>query len=290
MIRRVFEKLNLKDYQIKINNRKILTGIAEAIGESGKEGPLCVAIDKLDKIGWDKVKEELSQRGFGADSIQNLSPLVSLESDLAGKVEFLKTFLKNSETGLKGVEELEQVFDILTKMGVNLDHIDFDIMLARGLSYYTGAIFEVKVNGVSIGSVSGGGRYDNLTGVFGLPGVSGVGFSFGVDRLYDVLDELGLFPSASHTSTRMLLAYFDQEGFAYALSLLNQFRNAGVKTEIYPSPVKIQKQFDFANKKGIPFVGVCGDEEIKTGSISVKNMKTGEQVKMSVSEAISSVS
>jgi histidyl-tRNA synthetase len=290
MIRRVFEKLNLKDYQIKINNRKILTGIAEAIGESGKEGPLCVTIDKLDKIGWDKVKEELSQRGFGADSIQNLSPLVSLESDLAGKVEFLKTFLKNSETGLKGVEELEQVFDILTKMGVNLDHIDFDIMLARGLSYYTGAIFEVKVNGVSIGSVSGGGRYDNLTGVFGLPGVSGVGFSFGVDRLYDVLDELGLFPSASHTSTRMLLAYFDQEGFAYALSLLNQFRNAGVKTEIYPSPVKIQKQFDFANKKGIPFVGVCGDEEIKTGSISVKNMKTGEQVKMSVSEAISSVS
>jgi histidyl-tRNA synthetase len=290
MIRRVFEKLNLNDYNIKINSRKILTGIAEAIGESGKEGPLCVAIDKLDKIGWEKVKEELAQRGFGADSIQNLSPLVALESDLVGKIEFLKTFLKNSETGLKGVEELEQVFDILTKMGVNLDHIDFDIMLARGLSYYTGAIFEVKVNGVSIGSVSGGGRYDNLTGVFGLPGVSGVGFSFGVDRLYDVLDELGLFPSASHTSTRMLLAYFDQEGFAYALSLLNQFRNAGVKTEIYPSPVKIQKQFDFANKKGIPFVGVCGDEEIKTGSISVKNMTTGEQVKMSVSEAISSVS
>jgi len=289
MIRRVFEKLSLKEYSIKINNRKILTGIAEAIGEAGKEGPLCVAIDKLDKIGWEKVKEELTQRGFGATSIENLAPLVSLESDLTGKLDFLKRFLKSSETGLKGVEELEQVFDILEKVGVDLDHVDFDIMLARGLSYYTGAIFEVKVHNVSIGSVSGGGRYDNLTGVFGLPGVSGVGFSFGVDRLYDVLDELGIFPTESHTSTRLLLTYFDQAGFGYALSLLNQFRNAGVKTEIYPNQVKIQKQFDFANKKGIPFVGVCGDEEMKTGEISVKNMVSGEQVKMTVPEAVAKV-
>lgn len=165
MIRRVFAKLGLNDYSIKINNRKILSGIAEAIGEAGKEGPLCVAIDKLDKIGWEKVQEELSQRGFESQSILNLEPLVSLEANIEGKLEFLKGFLKDSQIGLKGVAELEEVIQILGQMGENLDHVDFDIMLARGLSYYTGAIFEVKVHGVSIGSVSGGGRYDNLTGV-----------------------------------------------------------------------------------------------------------------------------
>ncbi len=289
MIRRVFGKLGLGDYSIKINNRKILTGISEAIGEPGKEGPLCVAIDKLDKIGWEKVKEELSQRGFEEDSLEKLAPLVALESDLNGKFEFLKRFLANSETGLKGVQELEENFGILSKMGENLDHIDFDIMLARGLSYYTGAIFEVKVHNVSIGSVSGGGRYDNLTGVFGLSGVSGVGFSFGVDRLYDVMDELNLFPAESHTSTRLLLTYFDQQGFDYALRLLNQFRNAGIKTEIYPHQTKIQKQFDFANKRQIPFVGICGEEEIKSGTISVKNMGSGEQLNITPLEAINKI-
>ncbi|TDQ13593.1 histidyl-tRNA synthetase [Algoriphagus boseongensis] len=285
MIRNVFGKLGLKDYSIKINNRKILTGIAEAIGEEGKEGPLCVAIDKLDKIGWEKVQEELSQRGFGNQSIQNLAPLVSLEADLAGKVEFLKSFLKNSETGLKGVEELEEVFQILSQMGENLDFVDFDIMLARGLSYYTGAIFEVKVNGVSIGSVSGGGRYDNLTGVFGLPGVSGIGFSFGVDRLYDVLDELGLFPEENLNGTKLLLTYFDEKGFSYALSLLNIFRKAGIKTEIYPDQAKIKKQFEFATKKQISFVGICGDNEIQSGTISIKNLNSGEQNSYSIQEA-----
>lgn len=290
MIRRVFEKLGLKDYSIKINNRKILTGISEAIGEPGKEGPLCVAIDKLDKIGWEKVKEELTQRGFGEDSLEKLAPLISLESDLTGKVDFLKDFLKDSETGLRGVVELEETFEILMQMGENLDHVEFDIMLARGLSYYTGAIFEVKVNHVSIGSVSGGGRYDNLTGVFGLSGVSGVGFSFGVDRLYDVMDELDLFPEETHTSTRLLLTYFDQEGFQYALGLLNQFRKAGIKTEIFPNQTKIQKQFDFANKKGIPFVGVCGEEEILAGKISVKNMSSGEQTKLTIEETLDQLS
>jgi len=286
MIRGVFEKLGLNDYSIKINNRKILTGISEAIGAVGKEGPLCVAIDKLDKIGWEKVKEELTQRGFEEESLEKLAPLVALQSDLNGKFEFLKRFLENSEIGLKGVEELEETFGILSKMGEDLDPIDFDIMLARGLSYYTGAIFEVKVHNVSIGSVSGGGRYDNLTGVFGLSGLSGVGFSFGVDRLYDVMDELDLFPAESHTSTRLLLTYFDQSGFDYALGLLNQFRKAGIKTEIYPNQTKIQKQFDFANKKGIPFVGVCGEEEINSQQISVKNMTSGEQTKISIREAI----
>ncbi|MFN3997820.1 histidine--tRNA ligase [Algoriphagus sp.] len=286
MIRRVFEKLGLRDYSIKINNRKILTGISEAIGESGKEGPLCVAIDKLDKIGWEKVKEELTQRGFGNESLEKLAPLVALQSDLNGKFEFLKHFLRDSEMGLKGVKELEETFEILKQMGENLDHIDFDIMLARGLTYYTGAIFEVKVHHVSIGSVSGGGRYDNLTGVFGLSGVSGVGFSFGVDRLYDVMDELNLFPKETHTSTRLLLTYFDQQGFQYALGLLNQFRDAGIKTEIFPNQAKIQKQFDFANKKGIPFVGVCGEEEINSQQIAVKNMNSGEQTKLTIPEAV----
>lgn len=287
MIRSVFATLGLNSYGIKINNRKILSGIAEAIGEAGKEGQLCVAIDKLDKIGWEKVQEELIQRGFGQDSIQNLSPLVSLESDLKGKLEFLKTFLKDSETGLKGVAELEEVFSLLEKMGENLDHVDFDIMLARGLSYYTGAIFEVKVYGVAIGSVSGGGRYDNLTGVFGLPGVSGVGFSFGVDRLYDVLEELQLFPAESLNGTKLLLTYFDQKGFEYALSILNQFRKAGIKTELYPDQAKIKKQFEFASKKEIPYVGICGENEINSGSISIKNLVTGEQESMNLESAVS---
>jgi histidyl-tRNA synthetase len=287
MIRRVFEKLGLTDYSIKLNNRKILSGIAEAIGEAGKEGQLCVAIDKLDKIGWEKVQEELIQRGFEADSIANLAPLVSLKSDLTGKLEFLKGFLKDSAVGLKGVEELEQVFDILSGMGEGLDHVDFDIMLARGLTYYTGAIFEVKVHGVSIGSVSGGGRYDNLTGVFGLPGVSGVGFSFGVDRLYDVLEELKRFPQESHSGTRLLLAHFDEKGFAYALGLLGQFRKAGIKTEIYPEQTKIKKQFEFATKKEIPCLGICGDQEIADGTVALKNLATGDQESLAIAEAIS---
>lgn len=286
MIRRVFSKLGLKDYSIKINNRKILSGIAEAIGEAGKEGPLCVAIDKLDKIGWEKVQEELTQRGFESNSIQNLEPLVSLKAGIDGKLSFLKEFLKDSEIGLKGVAELEEVFQILAQMGENLDHVDFDIMLARGLSYYTGAIFEVKVHRVSIGSVSGGGRYDNLTGVFGMPGVSGVGFSFGVDRIYDVLDELNLFPKESQTGTKLLLAHFDAKGYTYALSLINRFRQAGIKAEVYPDLAKIKKQLEFAAKKEIPFVGICGDHEIDSGTLALKTLSTGEQESLILAEAI----
>lgn len=287
MIRNVFAKLGLSNYDIKVNNRKILTGISEAIGESGKEGPLCVAIDKLDKIGWQKVKEELGERGFASQSVDKLEPLVQLKTDLKGKIAFLKDFLASSEVGLKGVSELEEMLDILDQMGANLEHVDFDIMLARGLSYYTGAIFEVKVNGVSIGSVSGGGRYDNLTGVFGLSGVSGVGFSFGVDRLYDVLEELDLFPEESLKGTTLLLTHFDQKGFLYALNVLNQFRNAGIKAEIYPDLAKAKKQFDFANKKGIPFVGICGDNEIATETLALKNLETGNQENLKVEEVIS---
>ncbi len=286
MIRSVFEKLKLTDYSIKLNNRKILTGISEAIGEAGNEGPLCVAIDKLDKIGWEKVKEELSERGFASDSLEKLAPLVKLEADQAGKLAFLKNFLATSEIGLQGVSELEEVFQILTSMGENLDFVDLDIMLARGLSYYTGAIFEVKVNHVSIGSVSGGGRYDNLTGVFGLSGMSGVGFSFGVDRLYDVLEELGLFPEDSVQSTKVLLTHFDQKGFAYGLGLLKEFRAAGIKAELYPDLTKMKKQLEFASKKIIPFVGICGDSEIEANVIALKNLETGAQESVSLEEAV----
>lgn len=286
MIRRVFAKLNLTDYSIKLNNRKILTGIAESIGEAGNEGPLCVAIDKLDKIGWEKVQEELIGRGFGLSSIEKLSPLVNLNADQDEKLAFLKNFLAASETGLQGVKELEDAFAILESMGEDLSHVELDIMLARGLSYYTGAIFEVKVKNVSIGSVSGGGRYDNLTGGFGLPGVSGVGFSFGVDRMYDVLEELGLFPVESLKSTEILLTHFDEKGFRYALGLLSKLRSAGIQAEIYPDLTKVKKQLEYATKKGIPFVGICGDQEMENSTIALKNLKSGVQESFSLDELI----
>jgi histidyl-tRNA synthetase len=286
MIRQVFTKLGLTQYSIKINNRKILTGIAEAIGADGKEGPLCVAIDKLDKIGWEKVQEELQQRGFENDSLARLAPLVNLKEGVSARMEVLSGFLNNSPTGLQGLQELEEVFGLLERMGTNLDHVDFDPMLARGLSYYTGAIFEVKVHGVSIGSVSGGGRYDNLTGVFGLPGVPGVGFSFGVDRLYDVLEELDLFPTDRMEGTQLLLAHFDQAGFDYALKCLPILRDAGIRTELYPEVCKLKKQLEYASKKDLPFVGICGDEEIATQTLAVKALATGIQQTLTLNEVI----
>ena len=286
MIRQVFSKLGLNDYSIKINNRKILTGIAEAIGAEGKEGPLCVAIDKLDKIGWEKVQEELQQRDFENSSLARLAPLVNLQEGVKARMTVLSEFLKNSPTGLQGLQELEAVFKLLEGMGSNLDHVDFDPMLARGLSYYTGAIFEVKVHGVSIGSVSGGGRYDNLTGVFGLPGVPGVGFSFGVDRLYDVLEELALFPAQRLEGTQLLLAHFDQAGFDYALRCLSVLREAGIRAELYPEVTKLKKQLEYASKKELPFVGICGDQEIATGTVALKVLATGEQENLTLNEVI----
>ena len=286
MIRQVFSKLGLNDYSIKINNRKILTGIAEAIGAEGKEGPLCVAIDKLDKIGWEKVQEELQQRGYENSSLARLAPLVNLQEGVKARMTVLSEFLKNSPTGLQGLQELEEVFKLLEGMGSNLDHVDFDPMLARGLSYYTGAIFEVKVHGVSIGSVSGGGRYDNLTGVFGLPGVPGVGFSFGVDRLYDVLEELALFPAQRLEGTQLLLAHFDQAGFDYALRCLSVLREAGIRAELYPEVTKLKKQLEYASKKELPFVGICGDQEIATGTVALKVLATGEQENLTLNEVI----
>lgn len=289
MIKRVFAKLGITDYSIKVNNRKILTGLAEVIGEKGREGELCVAIDKLDKIGWEKVQEELTQRNFTEDAIAQLSPIIDLKEENKGKLEFLKTYLSSSEIGMKGINELEEVFDLLSSYGENQEHIDFDVVLARGLSYYTGAIFEVKVNNVSIGSVSGGGRYDNLTGVFGLEGVSGVGFSFGVDRIYDVMDELGLFPEGNMDKTKVLITYFDQKGFTYGLKVLQKLRKAGISSELYPDDAKIKKQFTYADKKQVPFVVILGDNEITEEKVSLKDLQSGKQEILTIEALIEMV-
>ncbi|UCS93186.1 histidine--tRNA ligase [Echinicola marina] len=286
MIRRVLAQLKLSDYDIKVNNRKVLTGISEVIGEPGKEAELCVAIDKLDKIGWEKVQEELQQRGFTDDAVAKLAPIIHLKGDNEEMLSFLKSFLTSSQEGLKGVEELESVLEILKHLGEDESHVELDVVLARGLSYYTGAIFEVKVNNVSIGSISGGGRYDNLTGVFGLEGVSGVGFSFGVDRIYDVLEELGLFPEDQMQSTAVMIGYFDEEGRNYGLNVLNQLRKVEIATEIYPDYAKVKKQFNYADKKQIPFVVMIGSEEIAQNKVALKDLATGEQRMLSLEEAI----
>ncbi|HLW18950.1 MAG TPA: histidine--tRNA ligase [Cyclobacteriaceae bacterium] len=289
MIRRVFSSLRLDNYTVKINNRKILTGISEVIGEPGKEGDLCVAIDKLDKIGWDKVQEELLQRGFTSPSIEKLSPVVLLTAGNSEKITFLKDFLKESTVGLQGLQELQEVFGMLAAFGEGEEHVDFDLVLARGLSYYTGAIFEVKVNNVSIGSVAGGGRYDNLTGVFGLNDVPGVGFSFGVDRIYDVLEELKLFPEEQISATKVMIGFMDNEGMNYGLKALSAIRRAGISAEIYPDAAKLKKQFNYADKKNISFVLMAGSEEIAQQKFTLKNMKSGEQQMMSLSEAIDAI-
>lgn len=289
MIKRVFVQLGLKDYAIKINNRKILTGLAEVIGSAGRESDLCVAIDKLDKIGWQKVQEELVLREFSSESISNLNPIIDLKGSNADKLKFMSSFLEGSKVGLRGVEELREVFDLLEQYGETDEFIDFDVVLARGLTYYTGAIFEVKVNQVSIGSVSGGGRYDNLTGVFGLEGVSGVGFSFGVDRIYDVLEELDIFPQDQLKGTQILITYFEAEGQRYGLKVLNQLRSHGITSELYPDLVKIKKQFIYGDKKHIPFIIVIGSEEIEKGEVTLKNLITGNQSSMSLEQAIQEV-
>lgn len=278
MIKRVFAAFGLTDYTIKVNNRKILTGLAEVIGAPGKEQELCVAIDKLDKIGWEKVREELLDRGFSAEAVEKLAPMVVRQPEgNAAAIAFFGELMAGCEVGTQGVSELVEVFELLNRLGGEQSFIQFDPMLARGLSYYTGAIFEVKVNNVSIGSVSGGGRYDNLTGVFGLPGVSGVGFSFGVDRIYDVLNELGLFQDLSESPVRVMIVHFGAEEMAHGLGIVSRLRNAGVAAEIYPEPAKIKKQFTYADKKQIPYAIIVGSEEMKSGNVTLKNLTTGKQ-------------
>jgi histidyl-tRNA synthetase len=277
IITEVFQKLGLTDYSIRLNNRKVLSGIAEWLEVPQREGDLFVAIDKLDKIGAEKVIAELREKQFPEPSLHKLQEFLAFTGDSSAKIDYLQGLLQESETGSKGISELQTIFSYLEAAGTSGLKLDFEHTLARGLSYYTGAILEVKVNNVQIGSVGGGGRYDNLTGIFGLPGHSGIGFSFGVDRLYDVLEALDLFPAASTGDTLLLIACFDEPALKHGMKLLNSLRQEGIRCEIYPEPVKIKKQLTYANKRNIPFVTIIGEQEISSGRYSLKNMGSGEQ-------------
>lgn len=289
MIKEVFAILRIRDYTIKINHRAILSALAELCG-SQKESTLFVAIDKLDKIGEDKVKEELRAHGFDDKGVDAVFSILNFKGSTLQKIEFLTSQFSNSEKGLRGISDFSEVLNLLKQYGDTENNVEFDVSLARGLSYYTGCIFEVKINNVAIGSVSGGGRYDNLTGVFGLPNVSGVGISFGVDRLYDSMEELALFPENTQISSKVMIAHFDKQTFDYALQVAYQLRNRGIATEVYPDVTKVKKQLDYANKKLIPFVLVIGSEEMKTGLLALKDMKKGEQQQLPVGEVITLLS
>ncbi|WP_025141899.1 histidine--tRNA ligase [Pedobacter jeongneungensis] len=279
-------KLGLKDFSIKINNRKILSGIAEIIGKPDLIIDMTVAIDKLDKIGLDGVSKELLERGFTETDLEKLRPVILLEGTNEEKLASLKEVLAQSETGLKGVAEIEQVFeyvDSLISYGLPLvAKLELDITLARGLNYYTGCIFEVKTNEVAMGSIGGGGRYDDLTGMFGLKDLTGVGVSFGADRIYDVLEELNLFPASAEVGTKVLISNFDAEAEKYALPIVQQFRNAGISAELYPSSAKLKKQMAYADAKNIPYVILIGGDEIASGELTLKDMQSGEQKKLTI--------
>jgi histidyl-tRNA synthetase len=271
----VFSRFGVR-VNIKINNRKILAGIAEYIHEAEKIVDITVAIDKLDKIGLDNVNAELSEKGIGQEAIDKLQPIILLQGSNDDKLATLKTVLAESEIGMKGVEECEFIFHTLDKMNLK-NQVEFDLTLARGLNYYTGAIFEVKALDVEIGSITGGGRYDNLTGVFGMPGVSGVGISFGADRIFDVLNQLNLYPEEAVSRTRLMFTNFGEKEAAAAMDVLIRVRAAGIAAEIYPDAVKMKKQMSYANSKSIPFVAIIGENELNEGTITLKNMITGEQ-------------
>ena len=286
MLHESLRNLGIQDFTVKINNRKILTGIAEVVGAEGQEGQLAVAIDKLDKIGKEKVIEELKQRGFSDESIDKLDPMFQFPDQAQAAFEQLKSWLVTSEVGLKGVAELEEVWQLVAQYGLSDARMQLDVTLARGLSYYTGAIFEVKANGVQIGSISGGGRYDNLTGAFGMPGLSGVGISLGVDRIYDVMEELNLFPETGLQSTQVLVVHLDAEARSLGLPLLTQLRAQNISAEAYPDTAKVKKQLDYANARRIPYVVLIGSEELQTGQLALKNMVTGEQAKLTAGEIV----
>lgn len=273
---------------IKINNRKILTGIAETIGEADKIVDITVAIDKLDKIGIDAVNEELRRDGISDEAIQKLQPIIALTGTNDEKLATIANLLDQSEVGMKGVEETRFILDTLKTCGLH-NQIDLDLTLARGLNYYTGAIFEVKALDYAIGSITGGGRYDNLTGIFGLPGISGVGISFGADRIYDVLGGLDLYPKEAAQGTELLFINFGATETAYCLPVLRRCREAGIRTEIYPDSVKMKKQMAYANAKQVSFVVLAGEEEIAQGKLTLKNMATGEQTLVTPEELIRAV-
>lgn len=283
----VFKRFGVR-VQIKINNRKILTGIAEYIGAADKIVDITVAIDKLEKIGLENVNAELAADGLSKEAIDKLQPIISLSGSNEEKLNIIAEVLKDSEIGMKGIEELRCIFSVLEGVGLE-NELQLDLTLARGLNYYTGAIFEVKALDVQIGSITGGGRYDNLTGIFGMPGLSGVGISFGADRIFDVLNALNLYPDNAMTGTKLLFINFGEKETAYCLPIIQRARISGIASEIYPDSVKMKKQMNYANNNGIPYVALAGENEINAGKITLKNMITGEQKLVDAEELISIV-
>ena len=293
----VFQRFGVR-VQIKINNRKILTGIAEVIGAADKIVDITVAIDKLDKIGLDNVNQELRGDGLSEEQIQKLQPIITLSGTNDEKLTVIADVLKDSETGLRGIEELRFILGALGSVSGDgttasqpmlHNELQLDLTLARGLNYYTGAIFEVKALDVQIGSITGGGRYDNLTGIFGMPGISGVGISFGVDRIYDVLNQLDCYPKDATTGTRLLFINFGERETAYCMPVVAKAREAGIRTELFPDAAKMKKQMSYANAKQIPFVALAGENEIQAGRLTLKNMLTGEQQLLTPEELIEEV-
>ena len=282
----VFRKFGIR-VCIKINNRKILTGMAEYIGHPDKIVEITTAIDKLDKIGIDNVRAELAEAGISAEGIARLQPLFEIQGSTTERLSAIRAMLKDNETGLKGIDECAFVLNTLAELGTT-NEVELDLTLARGLNYYTGCIFEVKALDVQIGSITGGGRYDNLTGIFGMPGLSGVGISFGADRIFDVLNQLDLYPQDATTGVQLLFINFGEREAAHCLRLATQLRQAGIRTEVYPDSVKMKKQMSYA--QAIPFVALVGENEMQQGTVSLKNMQTGEQQSLTVEEVIRAIS
>lgn len=284
MINEVFDGLGLQGFSIKINNRKILTGITEKIGASGKESELCVAIDKLDKIGEEKVFDELKERGFTQENLDQLAPVFKIEGSNAQILDYLGEYLQSSDIGTEGVEEMRELLEFTGAYDKGDLRYSIDVTLARGLSYYTGTIFEVKPTTVAMGSICGGGRYDDLTGAFGMNDVSGVGISFGIERIYDVLEELKLFPDTNQQSVQVMIVNFGGDTTNHALKVLGALRNKGLNAEIYPDSIKMKKQLNYANKKLTPYVLLIGSDEVKEEVYTLKDMNTGDQHKAGVDE------
>ncbi|MDE5972811.1 MAG: histidine--tRNA ligase [Muribaculaceae bacterium] len=287
MVDEVFARLGIR-ITIKLNNRKILAGIAEIIGEPDKLIDITVAIDKIDKIGLDNVKTELTERGLSAGAIEALTPILAISGSPAERLAALRTLLAQSETGSKGVEELEYIIAESDRLGLRAE-LELDVSLARGLNYYTGAIIEVKAKDVAIGSITGGGRYDNLTGVFGMPGISGVGISFGADRIYDVLNTLDLYPASMLSGSKILFLNLGHDEAAASASFVKSMRQAGIAAEIYPDAAKMKKQMCYADNRAIPFVAIVGEQELAENKLTLKNMQTGQQSLLTIDEAIASL-
>lgn len=280
----VFQRLGIR-VQIKINNRKLLSGIAEIVGEAEKIVDITVAIDKLDKIGLDKVNEELRTDGISEEAIAKLQPVITLSGSNEEKIKVMEDFLASSEVGMKGIEELRFILNAASQVDLK-NELQLDLTLARGLNYYTGAIFEVKALDTPMGSITGGGRYDNLTGIFGMPGISGVGISFGADRIYDVLNTLDLYPKEITTDTQLLFINFGEKETCYCLPVVAKARQNGIRTEMFPDAAKMKKQMAYANANAIPYVALAGDDEIQKGVVTLKNMETGEQEQVTPEQLI----